>query len=964
MAELTFRSPGVGVREIDLSSPTQASPTGVPAGVIGPANRGPAFVPKVVANYKEYINTFGTSDAKLFGPMAMYEWMRNAGSGLYVRVLGIGDGKKRTSSGINAGKVNNAGFVVGSEQVQSDGVVGSNPRAYSAGVGSGRTHFLGCFMSESNGSSLFSESGLQVNSGAVPILRAVIMTPSGVALSLSSSAPLINNNMPASAVPAAAYGFITGTVNLASSRQEFTMFLSGHVGSISYPNSVTASFDPASPNYFGLKFNTDPTRIEEAGHFLMSHWDIDPALAVVTGSGVTTPGSINAADACFVMVGAASHNSGTVTVPNYEGFENRFTTPSTPWIISQKFGGERMNLFKVHSLDDGSWANQKVKISIRNARPSSDPTTEYGSFDLVVRSFSDHDDNPVVLETFVDLNLDPSSQRYISKMIGDSRTYYDFDRNQDSQKLSMDGEFVNVSKYVRIEVAEDVASQEVPANSLPMGFRGYKYINIASGLLDSAGISALDAISQPPLPMRKTIAVGSGFGKSEKSSLHWGVQLEMNDDLAEPNKNMQKDMNAISYGKYFPDYHVDFANVLVEDGADDFCNNLFSLENVSVMTASSGYPSSRDWASAVYSRDGSLAAGLDRLITVSDLNDSSTRSRLKFTVTMQGGFDGLNIFDREKLSMSNTAVIREMEDSTNQFGSEGPTVAMYRKAIDVISEKSDVDIQVLAIPGIRNSGVSDYALDAVENRFDALYVMDIPQFDELSNEITGSAIPSVISTANEFFSRQLDSSFGAAYYPDVVLPDPVTNVEVVSPPSVAILGALSYNDKVAYPWFAPAGFTRGALDTVVEVQTKLNRDNLDTLYSSNINPNVSLASAASPVVYGQKTLLNRASSLDRVNVRRLLIEISRRVKNVADQIIFEPNREATLSKFSSLVDPILKQIQSQSGVDRYLVKIDATTTTQADVENNTIRGKIFLQPTKSIEFVSLDFVVSNAGATI
>jgi phage tail sheath protein FI len=210
----------------------------------------------------------------------------------------------------------------------------------------------------------------------------------------------------------------------------------------------------------------------------------------------------------------------------------------------------------------------------------------------------------------------------------------------------------------------------------------------------------------------------------------------------------------------------------------------------------------------------------------------------------------------------------------------------------------------------------------------------------------------------------MDTSFAAAYYPDLVMTDPGSGANLVVPPSVSVLGAFALNDKVAYPWFAPAGFTRGALSDVIEAQVKLNRVNMDTLYSSNINPVTTIPGSVSPVIYGQKTMLARQSALDRVNVRRLLIEIRRRVRTVANTILFEPNRESTLARFSSLVDPILKQIQAQSGVDRYKVKIDTTTTTQADVENNTIRGKIFVQPTRSIEFVSLDFVVTNAGAMI
>ena len=145
---------------------------------------------------------------------------------------------------------------------------------------------------------------------------------------------------------------------------------------------------------------------------------------------------------------------------------------------------------------------------------------------------------------------------------------------------------------------------------------------------------------------------------------------------------------------------------------------------------------------------------------------------------------------------------------------------------------------------------------------------------------------------------------------------------------------------------------------------KLNRTNLDDLYEVDINPLTSFPDSNGVVVFGQKTLLAAQSALDRVNVRRLLIEVRRRVRRIANTILFEPNRETTLARFSAAVNPVMQQIQAQRGLDRYKVQIDTTTTTQADVENNTIRGKIYLQPTRSLEFVSLDFVVTNQGAEI
>ena len=181
-----------------------------------------------------------------------------------------------------------------------------------------------------------------------------------------------------------------------------------------------------------------------------------------------------------------------------------------------------------------------------------------------------------------------------------------------------------------------------------------------------------------------------------------------------------------------------------------------------------------------------------------------------------------------------------------------------------------------------------------------------------------------------------------------------------------VLGGLSLNDKIGHPWFAPAGFSRGRLESSIQQNVNLNQDNLDLLYGTDINPIRSHPQnpEAGIVIWGQKTLQQATSALDRVNVRRLLIDLRRKVKAVAHTFLFEPNREDTLAKFSAQVTPILANVQAQRGVSRFKVQIDTSTTTQADVENNTIRGKIFLQPVKSLEFVELSFVVANQGADI
>jgi hypothetical protein len=1029
MAELTFNSPGVSLREIDYSTKTAVVPTGTPAGVIGTAVRGPAFVPVTVPTFTDFVAVFGNSDGKKFGPIAVNEWLRNAGSLTYVRTLGAGDAKARSTSGVNAGRVNNAGFVVGSQQVQPSGLVGRNPyngASSAAAVGPlGRTYFLAAFMSESAGSTVFSSAGLQTSANAVPIIRGVLMAPSGVVLSLSSNLANSNNTVPASL----SYGVFgsnkdaggnIGSISLAGTSQEFVMYLNGLKNSDRFLNTITASLDPQAGNYFANVLNSDPTKIEQAGHCLYARYDIVQSLAVVTGTGLISAASkIGGCEpSVLLLTSSAPYNSGSISsatsvgIPNFEGFEDRYTAAFTPYVVSQKFGGTPIDLFRFLALSDGEVGSKEVKVTISNIAASSKASYKYGTFDIQVRRFADSDADIgqyPPLETFVGCTLDPSSDRYVAKLVGDMHMYYDFDQPTGKQRMVVEGDYPNRSQYVRIELSQDLKNGAIDPTALPTGFRGvYHLLTAANSVVSSNGaasiltgsfsnatdsetsgirLTTLQLVSQPPIPLRESLATGLSPKKVVNSDLTWGVQFELKDSTTEPNANNIIDSSLLSFGKYFPIYHTSFQNPYVGNNAgvanigsavldaDRFNNNFFTLERVEVITSSNDVPDEGQWSVAAYRRngvaagtltdkDGNTGIGSRFLNPAKDFSDIPTQAYLKFTLPFQGGFDGVNIFDSDKSSFSNNAVLREMIDITNQFGTSGPTVAAYRKAIDVLKNKTDSDIQILAIPGIRDPGVSNYAISAVENRFDAMYVMDIEYADGNALVITGSSQNvSVINTTNRLKSRGLDTSFAAAYFPDVTITDPASRLNVTCPPSVAVLGALSLNDAIGYPWFAPAGFSRGALVTTLNtVPPNLNQSNLDTLYSADINPIASgFRGVPQPVIFGQKTLQAAQTALDRVNVRRLLIDIRRRVKNVANNFIFEPNRASTLGAFNAAVTPIMATIQQQQGVERFSVKIDTSTTTQADVENNTIRGKIYLQPTKSVEFVSLDFVVSNNG---
>jgi hypothetical protein len=954
-----------------------------------------------VATYQDHRTIFGdpTNEVK-FGSMAAKSWLDERSALTQIRVLGAGDTQRRTQSGDNTGKVTNAGFVVGDWQPQStlSGALGINPYAYDTdllllnnGV-PGRAYLLGCFMSQSGDSTFFSSAGLAAR--GLPVVRGYVMAASGVILHLSTSNT--DSSVPGDEVASllspsiTVKGAFTGSVNLTSGRQEFVMLLNGHKATLAeYPRVVTASFDPNASNYFGTIFNTDPFKMEEAGYVLYTQYEIMPGLAVPTGSGIISAssggggGSPLFENIAFLITGSQVRNTGTSTAPNYENFETRYEAASTPWITSQKFGSQAVNLFKLHALGDGDGAQKK--ITIENIIPGTD-ANPYGRFDIVIRPLNDNDNNAVMLESWRGLSLDPTNQRYVARAIGDMRQFYNFDAAIGSQKFETEGEFENRSRYVRVELSDELVAGEVDVSAVPFGFRGMYHL-VTSGTAPLPDVtdnnyftagSVLYNTVQPPIIFRTSLAKGQGSSKTADRKLCWGVQTERVSSVTEPNGSLIFNRSIPSLVRYLPRFQTEWMNVTVRDNAgavdtaangiidaDRFCNNGFSLGNVKITyNTTSGAPNvltMKDW---VYVRAGNVTTDSNaatRALTVADLSDATVRQASKFTLLMEGGFDGVRIFNADTAKLTNQATVEEVAYSS-RGGVSGPTVLAYRKALDIAADTTEVDIQLLAMPGIRNSYLTDTALDMVESsRFDCLVLMDIEEKDLDNNSVTStSQNVSVRLTTNDFAARGLNNSFGAAYFPDLLITNTVGNTVEQVPPTVGVLGAFALNDARGYPWFAPAGERRGIIADCTETALNLNRENLDSLYTVGINPIVSFGTSR-PMLWGQKTLKAEESAFQRINVRRLLLALRREVKAVGTRILFEPSVAATIAKFEGEVKPILKRFKDAGGLTDYLVKIDASTTTAADIENGIIRGKIFVAPSRTVEFLEIDFVTTSSG---
>jgi phage tail sheath protein FI len=283
---------------------------------------------------------------------------------------------------------------------------------------------------------------------------------------------------------------------------------------------------------------------------------------------------------------------------------------------------------------------------------------------------------------------------------------------------------------------------------------------------------------------------------------------------------------------------------------------------------------------------------------------------------------------------------------------QGTNANNYTASIQLLASANDYQFNVLSIPGLNyaeHQATMSLALSNTEDRGDSVFVMDLGPYAASASQ--------VITTA-----ATVDSSYGAAYYPWVQTLDPATKQYVFCPPSVMIPGVFAYNDSVAEPWFAPAGISRGGLGTVIRAASKLSQGVRDSLYVGKVNP-IATFPGQGVVVYGNKTLQTKASALDRINVRRLMIALKRQIGQIANGLVFEQNNASTRNSFLAQVNPYLESVQQRQGLYAFKVVMDDAINNAAVIDRNELVGQIYLQPTKTAEFIYLNFTLTPTGAT-
>jgi hypothetical protein len=338
----------------------------------------------------------------------------------------------------------------------------------------------------------------------------------------------------------------------------------------------------------------------------------------------------------------------------------------------------------------------------------------------------------------------------------------------------------------------------------------------------------------------------------------------------------------------------------------------------------------------------------------------------KFTAPFWGGFDGFDI---------------KKPDPVYNEGMKGATVTVannyvyntVKRAIDTIVDPEFVDLNLLTVPGLTNTSLTQHAINVCEERGDAMALIDLPDVYIPSHEQYKSSKSARIGTtptnaATALRNRRIDSSYGATFYPWVQTRDENTGRLVWIPPSVAMMGVLGSSQAKSDVWFAPAGFNRGGLSDgaagipVTSVSERLVSKDRDTLYEARINPIASFPSSGI-VVFGQKTLQERQSALDRINVRRLVIFLKKQISILSTQVLFEQNVQSTWNRFKSLVEPFLANVRVQFGITDYRLILDETTTTPDLIDQNVMYAKIMIKPARAIEYIAIDFVVLNTGAS-
>ena len=624
-----------------------------------------------------------------------------------------------------------------------------------------------------------------------------------------------------------------GTVSASLAHLDVLSFSGSHIGS-----NLTASISPSDTYAVTKTFGTSPLGTKNA--YTYAYFEN--------------------------ILGQNSYTASTVILP-VQDFSDDAMGASTPMIQSQLIAGEKYDLFQIKTIADGNVENTRFKVVISDIKAAGSVAgSDYATFTLQVRKYNDTDKRKYVLETYSNLNLDPTSPNYIARAIGDRYITTDT-----TGKITEYGDYSNKSRYIYIA---PVNPDTIPVTAAPYGNAGYSHPIYATGNV----VNYLVDVSYKSTSITSTTPGGFDFEGT---------------------------------------YSTDNTQFLKPIPANATLTSDFALDS------DAGFP-----------------------LTGSVSTDVAKRA---FAVAFQGGFDGM--------SPAKTITKGINITNTNTQGFDLSTSAKsgsvaYQRAIDAISNQDEYDINLVAMPGVIQTlhpSVAQAGIDLCESRTDCFYIMDSVAQD--------GTIAGAVEVA-----ESLDTNYAATYYPWVKTIDLNTNKMVAVPPSVLMPAVFAANDNSSAEWFAPAGLNRGGITGAIGVVNRLTHADRDTLYEGKVNP-IAQFPGQGIVAFGQKTLQSKPSALDRINVRRLLITVKKYIASTSRYLVFEQNTAETRNRFLNTVNPYLEGIQQRQGLYAFRVVMDDTNNTPDVIDRNILQGAIFLQPTKTAEFIQIDFNILPTGAT-
>lgn len=1000
VSKFRFVSPGIQIAEIDNSQLPQA-PQPIGPVIIGNAERGPGLRPVTVSSFADFVAMYGNPSpgntpgdiwrngghtlSPTYGVYAAQAWFKNNSPVTFVRLLGRANDDNTT-----AGR---AGWEIGSTH---DGTY-ANGGAFGLWLIDSGT--VGGIKSATTSGTL--AAIFYCSKGRVDLSGTVLGSGSSVGYSTTTSS-------------------VGALIKSDGTDVQFTAIVKS--GSLTDTGpKVTFNFNENSKNYIRKVFNTDPTLIDPNAcqyasaqrqtYVLGQTYDRDVDQYITNNGG-------SSARVLGVMLPLSNASNDT----NVN--RSSLMRASTGWVISQdngnyaSYGPLNSNiktLFRFRSLEGGEWEQKNLKISITNIKASKNEFSPFGSFDVEVRLTKDNDGAVQLVETFSNCNLNPESSNYIAEKIGNSYTTW-----SDTDRRYKDfGDYPTRSKYIYVDMNSDLPA--VSDNSLlPFGYRGPQRLrgwnttgSMAAGLnqlapnnnnfVDTANSNALiertlygDLSGSLEGEMSGTVQWFTGStdaftgsfvypktylrysteGLEDPQDAYFGLDTtrsgsstRLEESYVDAVRGLPGDLRGTTGPTLTPDASS-------ADGPTEY-SYVFSLDDVSRQTTITSGETAVTSSTQAYWVSGSRRAGAALSVSQSAGTLSGTYQQTldagfdQFTMPLFGGFDGVDIRERNPFNNSTNTTNGKTELNSYAYNS-------VKMAIDSCADPELVECNLMSMPGLVTNTLTDHMLNVCENRGDALAVIDIdgnfiPRSDRSSYEADDSAtavagaVGGTAGAVTLLNNRVINNSYGVTYYPWVRIRDTQRGVGVWVPPSVVAIGTYSKAQTDSELWFAPAGFTRGGLTEgaaglpVIGVKQRLTSKERDSLYEANINP-IATFPAEGIVMFGQKTLQATPSALDRVNVRRLMIHVKKEISRMAATLLFDQNVQVTWDRFTGQVVPFLNSIRTRLGLDDYRVLLDKTTTTPDLIDRNIMYAKIYLKPARAIEFIAIDFVITNSGA--